>query len=366
MAPGIPKGVDPAGNEEVGEGDVRSPLHPETRTASGSASELALNRLLEAEPRSVLLNIRKADCRVRSGDDDLACYFYRRALHIGGDRPLPQEEAAEVRRAELALAEAAGRAHSRREARLTERGLAPQQWSHRLRASLELAAGLRPYNVQDPIHSYSQDPTHYYYPGLPQIQFYDPSQFDWVPSIEAATAAIREDLIGLLAKARDELRPFVQNDDGMPLGVSKALLDGRDWGVLALCEQGWLEPDYINRCPRTWDALLRHAPVPRVAGWGPSAIFSMLKAGAHIGAHTGMHNTRLICHLPLIVPSGCRFRVGNDVREWEEGKLLIFDDTIEHEAWNDGPEDRVVLVFDIWRPELTEQEKRELTLLFSD
>ena len=87
----------------------------------------------------------------------------------------------------------------------------------------------------------------------------------------------------------------------------------------------------------TWETLLRHAPVPRVAGWGPSVIFSMLKAGAHIGAHTGMYNTRLICHLPLIVPPGCRFRVGNEVREWEEGKLLIFDDTIEHEAWNEGP-----------------------------
>jgi len=92
----------------------------------------------------------------------------------------------------------------------------------------------------------------------------------------------------------------------------------------------------------------------------------MLKAGAHIGAHTGMYNTRLLCHLPLIVPPGCRFRVGNEVREWEVGKLMIFDDTIEHEAWNDSAEDRVVLIFDIWRPELTEEEKRELTLLFSD
>jgi hypothetical protein len=332
----------------------------------GSASELALNRLLEAEPQSVLLNIRKADCRVRARDDDLACYFYRRALHLAGDRSLPQEEAAEVRRAELALAEAAGRAHARREKRLTQRGLAPQQWSPRLRASLELAAGRGQFHFQDPTRSYFQDPTHYHYPGLPQIEFYDPGQFDWVPAMEAATAAIGEELIGLLAKGADEFRPFPQNDDGMPLGVSKALLDNRDWGVLAMCEQGWLDPKHIERCPRTWETLLRHAPVPRVPGWGPSAVFSLLKAGAHIGAHTGMHNTRLICHLPLIVPPGCRFRVGNEIREWEEGKLLIFDDTIEHEAWNDSAEDRVVLIFDIWRPELTEEEKRELTLLFSD
>ena len=108
------------------------------------------------------------------------------------------------------------------------------------------------------------------------------------------------------------------------------------------------------------------APVPRVSGWGPTAMFSLLKAGARISPHTGMFNTRLVCHLPLIVPPNCRFRVGNEVREWEEGKLLIFDDTIEHEAWNDSDEDRIVLIFDIWRPELSEQEKYELTALFSD
>lgn len=366
MVPESPDVVDPVGNDDTLKGDVGTAVHPENRTSSISSGELALNQLLESDPSSVLLNIRKADHRVRAGDDNLACYFYRRALQLAEERPLPQEEAAEVRRAEQSLAEAAGRGHSRRLARLSQRGLPQEHWSERLRASLELAARPRPYNVQDPIHSNSQDPTHYYYPGLPQIEFYDPVQFDWAAKVEAATAAVREELIALLAKAKDELRPFVHTDEGLPLGVSKALPKGGNWSVLALCEQGWLEPEYINRCPITWDTLLRHAPVPRVAGWGPSAVFSMLRAGAHIGAHTGMYNSRLICHLPLIVPSGCRFRVGNEVREWEEGKLLIFDDTIEHEAWNDGPDDRVVLVFDVWRPELSEQEKRELTLLFSD
>ena len=92
----------------------------------------------------------------------------------------------------------------------------------------------------------------------------------------------------------------------------------------------------------------------------------LLRAGARIPAHRGVNNTRLTCHLPLIVPPGCGFRVGNEVREWREGEILIFDDSIEHEAWNDSAEDRVMLIFDIWRPELTEQEKRELTFLFSD
>jgi aspartyl/asparaginyl beta-hydroxylase (cupin superfamily) len=103
-----------------------------------------------------------------------------------------------------------------------------------------------------------------------------------------------------------------------------------------------------------------------IPGWGPTVMFSLLKAGARIAPHTGMFNTRLVCHLPLIVPSGCFFRVGNEVREWREGKLFIFDDTIEHEAWNDSGEDRVVLIFDIWRPELSTQERRELTALFSN
>lgn len=358
MAPDIADGTGRDGDEALREGDAGSPPRPETRATSGPASELELNRLLEAEPRSVRWNIRKADWRLRARDDDLACYFYRRAVQFAEDRPLPQEEAAEVRRAELALAEVGGRARAKREARLTERGLPPQQWSPRLRASLELSAGRRPLQAQDP--------THYFYPGLPQIEFYDPGQFDWVPAIEAATATIREELIGLLARSADDFRPFPQNADGMPMGVSKALQDNRDWGVLPFVEQGWLYPDNLQRCPRTWETVLRHAPLPRVAGWGPSVIFSLLKAGAHIGAHTGMHNTRLICHLPLIVPPGCRFRVGNEVREWEEGKMLIFDDTIEHEAWNDSAEDRVMLIFDIWRPELSEQEKRELTFLFSD
>jgi aspartyl/asparaginyl beta-hydroxylase (cupin superfamily) len=77
-----------------------------------------------------------------------------------------------------------------------------------------------------------------------------------------------------------------------------------------------------------------------------------------------MLNMRLICHLPLIVPDGCWLRVGNETREWRDGELLIFDDSIEHEAWNDGTETRVVLLFEIWRPEIREDERRALTAMF--
>jgi aspartyl/asparaginyl beta-hydroxylase (cupin superfamily) len=105
-------------------------------------------------------------------------------------------------------------------------------------------------------------------------------------------------------------------------------------------------------------------PLPHITIRAPSILFSLLKPGARIAAHNGMINTRLICHLPLIVPPGCGFRVGNETREWEVGKLLIFDDTIEHEAWNDSEEDRVILIFDVWRPEVTEDERRAVTAIF--
>ena len=178
-------------------------MQPETALAPVPASEPELNRLLEADPRSVLLNIRKADWRAQARDDDVACYFYKRALRLAADRSLAQAEADELHRAERALAGAAGRAYARREKRLTERGLPPQQWSPRLRASLDPSADRRPC---------AQDPTHHHYPGLPEIEFYDPGQFAWAPAVEAATAAISEELIALLARGTDEFSPFTPDD----------------------------------------------------------------------------------------------------------------------------------------------------------
>jgi aspartyl/asparaginyl beta-hydroxylase (cupin superfamily) len=77
-----------------------------------------------------------------------------------------------------------------------------------------------------------------------------------------------------------------------------------------------------------------------------------------------MINTRLICHLPLIVPSGCRLRVGNHIRAVEPDRLMVFDDSIEHEAFNDSDATRVVLLFEIWRPDISEAERRALTALY--
>lgn len=95
----------------------------------------------------------------------------------------------------------------------------------------------------------------------------------------------------------------------------------------------------------------------KVPGAAPSAFFSTLAPKTLIPPHTGVTNARLVVHVPLIVPPDCWFRVGNERREWKPGEALIFDDTIEHEAWNGSDEMRAVLIFDIWNPYLDEHER---------
>jgi len=96
----------------------------------------------------------------------------------------------------------------------------------------------------------------------------------------------------------------------------------------------------------------------------PTAFFSVLRPRTHLPAHTGVSNVRAIIHLPLVVPAGCRFRVGGETREWRAGEAWAFDDTIEHEAWNDSDELRAILIFDTWNPHLSEVERRLLAAFF--
>ena len=90
---------------------------------------------------------------------------------------------------------------------------------------------------------------------------------------------------------------------------------------------------------------------------GPTAFFSILEPHTKIPPHTGSTNTRLTVHLPLVVPGGCGFRVGGETREWRPGTAWIFDDTIEHEAWNESDQARAILIFDVWNPQLTALER---------
>ncbi|MGQ3099431.1 MAG: aspartyl/asparaginyl beta-hydroxylase domain-containing protein [Sphingopyxis solisilvae] len=325
-------------------------------TADRAAEEAALDQLLAIEPQAVRGHVMKGDCRAAADDDRAALRSYEIALLIAARQDIPADLRAELQRAETWVDEFKRRVDEQREAKLTARGLPPERRSPRFQQSLDILAGRK--------RIFVQEPTGYYVPELPQVQFFDTGAFDWVPKVEAAAGAIRQEIADLLAGGIDGFRPYMQAHTDQPRADVNALLDNRDWSALFFCENGIMSDDIVARCPATW-AAVQHAPLPRIRN-SPTVMFSLLRAGARIAPHTGTHNARLICHLPLIVPPDCGFRVGNQVRQWEEGKLLIFDDTIEHEAWNNSNQDRVVLIFDIWRPELSAREREEIAAFFAD
>jgi len=158
-------------------------------------------------------------------------------------------------------------------------------------------------------------------------------------------------------------QPYVQGDPLRPRKSQDGMLNNPDWSAFYLWKNGQVVAENAARCPRTM-AALAEVPLARIPGRTPSVLFSLMRPGAHIPAHNGFINTRLICHLPLIVPGQCSFRVGNDTREWAEGQAWLFDDTIEHEAWNRSDQTRVVLLFEVWRPELSEEERALVSAMF--
>jgi len=205
-----------------------------------------------------------------------------------------------------------------------------------------------------PIHV--PQPTFMLFPYLSNYEFYERADFPWLDSIEAATGAIREECLGVLSDDPEGVRPYVAYGEGLPLRQWKELNHSRRWGAYFLWNEGERVEDHLARCPRT-AAALEAAPRVDVPGRGPTAFFSILEPHTTIPAHHGVTNTRLIVHLPLVVPPGCRFRVGSDTREWRAGEAWVFDDTIEHEAVNDSDAPRAILIFDIWHPELTMLER---------
>jgi aspartyl/asparaginyl beta-hydroxylase (cupin superfamily) len=131
----------------------------------------------------------------------------------------------------------------------------------------------------------------------------------------------------------------------------------RKWSAYFLWNQSVPNAGHIARCPTTARTLEDVVPRCRVGGRAPTAFFSILDPKTRIPAHTGITNTRLTVHLPLIVPPDCGFRVGATTREWVADQAWVFDDTIEHEAWNLSDTPRAVLIFDIWNPLLTPAER---------
>lgn len=203
---------------------------------------------------------------------------------------------------------------------------------------------------------YLHEPSLLYFPQIPSLPFYDNALFPWLPRLEEATDLIREELLVVIREDWGAFHPYIQYPEGAPVRQWKDLNHSAAWSAFDLWRDGRKVDANCRRCPKTV-ALLESLPLSHHPEHSPNAMFSVLAPGAHIPPHTGSTNLRLIVHLPLVLPQGCRYRVGNDHREWKLGKAWVFDDTIEHEAWNDGKEARVILMFDVWNPLVTETER---------
>lgn len=315
--------------------------------------EAALTERLRTAPRDLSALLAMASLKQAAGDDRAALAFHKTALAVAtqpGARVAPELVPA-LRNGESFIAAAQARFAAHLGEALADAGLADGRGGARLRLGLDLLFGRA--------ELFQQQPSMFYFPELPQRQFFARDEFAWVPEVEAATIAIRDELDALMST--DAFAPYVSGTPDRPRPANP-LLDDPSWSAAYLWQQG--EPTTrAAHCPAAMLAL-GQAPIPRIARRSPTALFSLLRPGTHIRPHHGMLNTRLICHLPLIAPPGCALRVGNETREWREGELLIFDDSFEHEAWNRGTETRVVLLFEIWRPELSEEERAALTRIF--
>ena len=322
-------------------------------TGDGSAMEQALTPVLQNEPRNLYALLMKGEYQARLGDDRAATSWFGMALSSAAQQQnLPSDLIARLQRAQLTMRASEKKFEDHLYATLATAGVDPVHTGPRFAEALEILRG----RAQPQL----QQPTSFFYPRLPQIPFYDRAVFDWVAGLEAAASAIRAEVEAVLAADQD-LTPYVQPNRDRPTR-EHALLGDPSWSAYYLWQDGVLNAEHAKACPATI-AALEGLPIPEIATRSPMALFSVLKAKTHIPPHWGMLNTRLIVHLPLIVPPHCRLRVGNEVRTVEAGKTMIFDDSIEHEAWNDSDQTRVVLLFEIWQPELDAGECHALTTM---
>jgi hypothetical protein len=312
------------------------------------AALAAVSGALRLEPLAFLPLLLKASLLDQSGEAEAAGETYGYAL---------AQQPAELPPPLRAMAERARTAHDahveRRAARLRQAeaqsgaalGSAEQARMARFRGNI--VRRTRPYHSQ---------PTDFHYPGLREREFHEREDFPWLETLEAAAASIAEDFHRVMAAERAELVPYIEYPDDVPLRQWAELNRNRAWTAIHLVRNGATVEANARHCPATMKLLDAIDP-PRVPHRGPNAMFSLLAPGAHIPPHEGVANTRLVCHLPLIVPPGCWFRVGAETREWKVGEAWIFDDTIEHEASNPSDALRVILIVDTWHPDLSAAER---------
>ena len=322
------------------------------------AERKALERVLAIDQLHLMALIRLAELHERLGEQGGAADRWALVLSLGsqvaGRSPELERMLAHAREFVETHKRALAQAIEARTAGALDR--ASERDRRRAKAAVEIMLGER--------RAYANQCHGFFYPFLPADEFFDRGHFPWLAQLEAATAAIREELKAILASPDPGLAPYIDMPAGTPGNLWSKLDKSFDWSALHLWRDGERIDAVCSRAPRTAE-LVDSLPLARIPGRAPAVFFSILKAGKRIPPHTGVTNIRSIVHLPLIVPEACGFRVGGEVREWREGEAFVFDDTIEHEAWNDSPHDRAVLILDCWNPHLSDDERGMILDIFA-
>lgn len=326
--------------------------------ADDAAERAALDSALETDQRHLLALIRLAELHERRAEIADATMRWAAVAALANEHANPPAELRTIfdharafvaqRSQKLANALDADLAPALKEASARDR--------RRANAAVQMMLGRRQIytNICHGMH----------YPFLPADEYFDREHFPWLEELEAETDVIRAEVTALLASDDPGLSPYVTMPPGTPANVWTDLNNSPAWSALHLWKDGQRIDGACAKAPRT-AAIVEKLPLAQIPGRAPTVFFSILQAGQHIPPHTGVTNTRTIIHLPLVVPPGCRFRVGGETREWREGEALAFDDTIEHEAWNPSGEDRAILILDVWNPYLSEQERQIISRLFA-
>lgn len=315
-----------------------------------AASLAAIDAAIKADPAAWGPRLEKARMLEANGRQREAATFYGSALAYMPDaaRQSPQMQPI-LEHAQRMVAENQGQLREFLIGRIGDllRTGSPRQLE-RFQHSLDVLTGRRDMALSRPLTLP--------FARLPSIPIFHREDFDWAPAVEAAFPDMLRELSSLIEE-KAEFVPYVQMPDDEPKGQFAPLNNNPDWGAYYFWKSGQLIEEHADRCPATVTALVDHAPMCVVPNRAPVTFFSALKPGTHIAAHHGATNSRLTVHMPLIIPPDCALRVGGETHIWKPGELVMFDDTILHEAWNRSAHLRVVLIFDIWHPMLTKLER---------
>jgi aspartate beta-hydroxylase len=324
-----------------------------TRAAAAHAKAVRI------QPAFFLARLSWAACLEQLGDQVQGVIHYKRALDDAQSRgrwldPATTPEPLRPLVSQAVLAVRAGRRAA------FDALLAPLNAKYGRDAMTRVERCLRIYLSEEPpvYGDRRQRPSFLLFPDLPTRAYFDRSLLPWVDALEAATAAIRAEMQALLGSAAGREPVFAT---AAQAAANLRGLDGAPgWDAYYFYRHGIRRDENCRKCPAT-TAALEALPLSAIREHGPEILFSVFTPGTHLQPHRGVTNTRVVGHLPLVVPEDCALNVGGELHEWREGRVVVFDDTYEHEAWNRSRSTRVVLIFDVWNPYLSAAERAAVT-----